>query len=187
MTYSFGYRSYTAQELWESLGDYLAEHQLLTTHYTDPDWSTLSHGNAVHDEAWKNARHILQNILQQDSIIKNWFSCFATQLDQSAEQTLPPALDEEETLNLDEFTTLCQNSTTLCRDNSCRFAWIADENRLFINGVEWDLHGAHPQLSDLLANKQTLSIAGHEDILLHPQSQLVLYELWKRQWIYLEE
>ena len=39
MTYSFGYRSYTDQELWDNFGDYVAERHRQKHWYRAPDWA----------------------------------------------------------------------------------------------------------------------------------------------------
>ncbi len=91
MTYSFGYRSYQGQEIWDSLGEHLAEKNSFKNLYQDPDWSKLTNTAEIQAPAWHKAQQLLRELIQDEQIIKPWFGCFATQLDQQAEQQLPSA------------------------------------------------------------------------------------------------
>ncbi len=191
MTYSFGYRSYQGQELWDSLGDYLSEKEYFKTLYQDPDWSQLKNTSELTESSWKNARSLLQQLLNDEHLMKSWFGCFATRLDQSAEQHLPLALEEEELIELPGFIEELQQSSGLVRDPCCRFAYQADEQNsehlLYINGCQWDVEGVSPELIKLIANNRFLSIHDLQRYLDNDHNQLYLYELWKLQWLQLQE
>ncbi|HAU1150636.1 TPA: cupin domain-containing protein [Legionella pneumophila] len=187
MTYSFGYRSYQGQELWDSLGDYLSEHGLFKSLYQDPDWSTLKNTSEISPNAWDNARQLLRQILENDNIIKPWFGCFATSLDQSAEQHLALPLEEDELLSLDEFIKELVNHQGIVRDASCRFAYIMSDREsrchFYVNGKEWDSYGVSTNLLSLIANNRFLSVKDLKPYLNNKNNQLFLYELWKLQWV----
>ncbi|HAT6372269.1 TPA: cupin domain-containing protein [Legionella pneumophila] len=187
MTYSFGYRSYQGQELWDSLGDYLSEHGLFKSLYQDPDWSTLKNTSEITPKAWDNARQLLRQVLENDKLMQSWFGCFATSLDQSAEQYLPPPLEEDELLGLDEFIKELANYQEIVRDASCRFAYIMSDQEsqchFYVNGKEWDSRGVSTNLLSLVANNRFLSLKELKPYLSHKTNQLFLYELWKLQWL----
>ncbi|WP_447530633.1 winged helix domain-containing protein, partial [Legionella pneumophila] len=173
--------------LWDSLGDYLSEHGLFKSLYQDPDWSTLKSTSEITPKAWDNARQLLRQVLENDKLMQSWFGCFATSLDQSAEQYLPPPLEEDELLGLDEFIKELANYQEIVRDASCRFAYIMSDQEsqchFYVNGKEWDSRGVSTNLLSLVANNRFLSLKELEPYLSHKTNQLFLYELWKLQWL----
>lgn len=190
MTYSFGYRSYQGQEIWDSLGDYLSEQEAFKTLYQDPDWSELKNTSEITEPAWKNAQALLQQLINDEQIMKSWFGCFATRLDQQAEQQLPMSLEDledEELVDLPTFIDELKDAMGLMRDASCRFAYqVIDqksEYQLYINGCQWDVRGVSPQLISLIANNRLLVNQDLKPYLNNEDNQLFLYELWKLQWL----
>lgn len=191
MTYSFGYRSYQGQELWDSLGDYLSEKDSFKTLYQDPDWSQLKNTSELTASSWKNAQSLLQQLLNDEHLMKSWFGCFATRLDQSAEQHLPLPLEEDELIDLPSFIEELQQSSGLIREPCCRFAYQAGEHSseylLFINGCQWNVEHTSPELIKLIANNRMVAIQDLQRYLTSDSNQLFLYELWKLQWLQLHE
>jgi len=187
MTYSFGYRSYQGQELWDSLSDYLSEKQAFNNLYQDPDWSGLNNTSEISAPCWQSAQKLLKQLICDEKIMKSWFGCFATRLDQQAEQQLPMPLEEDEILDLSDFIKELKASPNLIRDSSCRFAYhIADKEsayQFYINGCEWDVQGVSHNLLSYIANNRLLS----NKLLIHyvqnEADQLFLFELWKLQWL----
>lgn len=192
MTYSFGYRSYQGQELFDSLGDYLADKEAFKTLYGDPNWAGLSHTSQLMPEAWKNAQQLLLKLIQQDHLIQNWFGCFATQLDQQAEQQLPEPLDEMESIDLKKWLKTVKKSKGIERNACCRFAYQnlsdnAQATRLYINGCEWDAKEVSSELIGYISNHRFIPKETLLTFLNHAPNQLFLYDLWKLQWINLQE
>ena len=74
ITYSFGYRSYQGQELWDGFGDYLSEHHKFTSLYQDPNWANNKATSAIPRQAWLNAKQLMQEMLADDamSTIESW-------------------------------------------------------------------------------------------------------------------
>ncbi|MGL5742338.1 MAG: JmjC domain-containing protein [Legionella sp.] len=191
MTYSFGYRSYQGQELLDSLSDYLSEENSFKSLYQDPDWSDLRHTSEITPPAWQSAQKMLHQLIQDEQLMKSWFGAFATRLDQSAETQLPLPLEENELLYLPDFIKELNEGVNLIRDASCRFAYQNPEEhspyQFFINGGEWDIEGvSHDLLSDI-ANHRHLSHHMLKHYLNTPQNQLFIYNLWKLQWLQIEE
>lgn len=189
MTYSFGYRSYAGQELLDSLGEYLAEHQPLTTLYKDPDWSMLANSSELPSSAWKQAQELLIEAIHDENRIKSWFGSFATRLDQSAEQHLPMPLDEEDQLGLEEFLVELEASEGLERDPCCRFAYIHNQNQssdlLFINGSPWECAMVSSELIRLIANHRFIKMKHLQPYLDKGANQQFLYDLWTLQWLHM--
>ncbi|WP_454781061.1 JmjC domain-containing protein [Legionella sp. WA2022007384] len=187
MTYSFGYRSYQGQELLDSLGEYLAEKDTFKTLYQDPDWSHLHNTSEITRPAWQNAQRLLQQLISDETIMKSWFGCFATQLDQQAEHQLPLPLEEDELIDLSSFINELKTGLNLTRDASCRFAYQSpdeqSEYQLYINGCEWEINGVSHDLLSYVANNRFLT---HKVLTTHlntTQNQIFIYNLWKLQWL----
>jgi 50S ribosomal protein L16 3-hydroxylase len=185
ITYSFGYRSYQGQELWDSLGDYLSEQHTVTPLCIDPNWATLKATSAIPPEAWLQAKQLMQQMLEDDRLLQSWFGCFATRLDQQAEQHMPFPLEEEDWADVSAFIQALRDSSGLLRDATCRIAYT--DNQLFINGCVWETSGVSPELFQYVANHRELDIAELERLLMHESDQLFLYDLWKLQWLQLRE
>lgn len=189
MTYSFGYRSYQGQELWDSLGDYLSEQGTFNSLYQDPDWSKLKNPSEIIPAAWENAQKVLQQVLDNEHLIKSWFGCFATRLDQQAEQQLPIPLENEELIGVDEFIQELKEGFDLVRDPSCRFAYLPTQEQytLYINGCEWNTHAVSPELLSCIANQRFIAYQSIHSYLNNKANQLFLYDLWTLQWLQLDK
>ncbi len=183
MTYSFGYRSYQGQEILNSYGDYLSEQEIAPIFYQDPNWNQSSALSVIPEQAWQNARQLMQQILADDEQMKTWFGCFVTSLDQQAEQQLPLPLSEEEEGELSIFIDELNVSQGLLRDACCRLAYYADSLQLFINGCQWNIEGVSSELITYVANNRSLAIQDIEPFLTQEDNQIFLYELWRLQWL----
>lgn len=187
MTYSFGYRSYNGQELLDSLGEFVSEKELFKTLYKDPDWSELKNTSELQAPAWHSAQKLLQELINNEDIMQSWFGCFATQLDQQAEQYLPLPLDEDETVACADFISELKASSGLLRDACCRFAYAsATKNKdyeLYINGCVWETEGASEGLIALIANNRNMSIEQLTEYLGTAENQTLLFNLFTLQWL----
>ncbi|HBI22107.1 MAG TPA: cupin [Legionella sp.] len=183
MTYSFGFRSYQGQELWDSFGDYLSETTTNTGLYSDPNWADLTATSAIPTDAWLNARHLMQRMLNDEQHMKDWFGRFATRLDQQAEQDLPEPLTDEEAGNRQAFIAALSNSAGLLRDACCRMAYQDDGQHLFVNGCPWDITGVSAALVQQVANHRLLNQGVLLAFLGNDDNQIFLYELWRLQWL----
>ena len=188
ITYSFGYRSYQAQELWDSFGDYLSEHHQLTSLYRDPNWATIKATAEIPRQAWLNAKQLMQEMLEDEKKLQSWFGCFATRLDQQAEQNLPLPLEDDELEDLPDFIAALLEGTTVTRDSTCRMAYLDNEvDQLFINGCLWNTEGVSSLLLKKIANHRQLKSIELAPFLQQEDNQLFLYELWKLQWLELRD
>jgi 50S ribosomal protein L16 3-hydroxylase len=186
MTYSFGYRSYSGQEMLDSFADYLAEKKSIQTLYQDPDWSTLNSSSELSNSAWNKAQQLLVALINNDKVMQPWFSRFATQLDRSAELLLPEPLEEEE-LDEQRFLNELDECVEIIRDPCCRFAYYptpaSDTFTLFINSEEWCIEQVSPNLVRLLCDHRFIPPTAIKPYLSHLPNRLFLLELWKRQWL----
>ena len=183
MTYSFGYRSYTGQEMWDSFGDFLSEHITQPLLYRDPNWTSLQSTAAIPDSAWLEARKLLVKMLSSDQQMKSWFGCFATSLDRQAEQQMLQPLLEEEIVTLPKFIEIVKSQQILVRDPTCRMAYLEDGSQLFINGCEWPIQNVSWELIKYCVDNRTLEVREILSHLASENNQRFLYELWKLQMV----
>lgn len=183
MTYSFGYRSYHGQELWDSFGDFLAEEKIETGLYRDPNWASLQATSAIPFSALDNAKQLMQQMLQNETQLKRWFGCFATRIDGQAEQDIPQPLEDEAVETLVVFVANLNNGMILERTPTCRMAYYDDDSQLFVNGCEWPCDGVSFDLVRYVANSRLLDAGTLRSFLSTKDNQLFLYELWRLQWL----
>ncbi len=185
MTYSFGYRSYSNRELWDSFGDYCAEDAVETKLYRDPDWASLKATSELPRESWLNAKNLLQAMLDDEQSLKTWFGRFVTQLDAQAEALLPEPVSGSKA----SFLKKLSSRGIITRHPSVRFAYQIQAEapllRLFINGCEWNTENVSSELIQLVANQRELAFEQLHPWLSQPDNQNFLFELWTLQWLVL--
>ena len=125
----------------------------------------------------------MQQMLNDETRIKRWFGCFATRLDQQAEQDMPLPLTDEEAGERSLFIAQLNDCTGLERDPTCRMAYQEQDLQLFVNGCEWDIDGVSSELVKYVANHRWLSIDKLQLFLSDVDNQIFLYELWRLQWL----
>jgi 50S ribosomal protein L16 3-hydroxylase len=183
MTYSFGYRSYSDQELWDDFGDYMSENNSINHLYKDPNWADLKGSSLITANSWLNAKQALQEMLNDDDKLKLWFGCYATRLDAQSHNLMPEPITEKPTT----FMRILTKSHGLMRNTCCRFAYIEQgENSpatLFINGSKWDTSLVSKEFIKLVANHRILTIAQLEPWLNNHANQDFLFQLWQQQWL----
>lgn len=183
MTYSFGYRSYQSQELWDSLGDYLAEKKFPQALYKDPCFESVSGTNEIPENAWQNARDVLQNIINDKSAMQEWFGRLITSIDQHAE-TLLPVSDEDE-IGLGDFEQYLFQSRYLRRNPVCRFAYYGEDKpiKLFVNGSVWDIDKISSELIKMVANQSMINTSDLQRFAALKPDMQFLRDLWQLQWL----
>ena len=181
MTYSFGYRSYQGQELWDSFADYLSQNKQAKSLYIDPNWFPTHNSAEVPRQAWLNAKHLLLQLLEDETYIKDWFAGFVTQLDQQAEALMPQPVEDDLAIFRAEFAD-CEEVT---RNPFCRFAYQLDDKqiRLFINGMPWDVADVTDELVKLIANSRVLTKEAVKVFCSKQKNEQFLHKLWQLQYI----
>lgn len=183
ITYSFGYRSYSNRELWDSFGDFCAEERGTIQQYQDPNWSIVNDSSELPRESWMNAKAIMQAMIDDEQQLKVWFGRFATQLDQQAEALLPEPIYE----SMDSFIKQLTSGKIVTRHPSCRFAYQVQTEppfiTLFINSSEWNCHNVSIELIKLVANNRQLTVEQLLPWLKQSENKNFLFELWTSQWL----
>ncbi len=183
MTYSFGYRSYSGQELWTDFGDFLSSQTTSSSFYQDPPWTLLSKTSQLPEQAWLQAKALMQALLDDEIMLRDWFGGFATQLDDQAESLLPFA--EEEKSDLKTFKQILLHAKGLVRNPLCRFAYYKSDKHLslYINGDQWNTDEVSHDLVESLANNRRLTLKSILPFLDQKSNESFLYELWRLQWL----
>ncbi|MGQ4005400.1 cupin domain-containing protein [Francisellaceae bacterium CB300] len=190
LSYSFGYRSYQAMELWESFGDYLSEKNTASNlFYKDPNWNDISSTGEISESAIAEAKSLMQKLLDDNYNFKQWFGKFVTSIDASSEELLPETLHNNRNATIDNFLCELLSSDGLVKDTTCRMSYtLANEYskfELFVNGNEWDIENVDTKLIMLVANNYSVSITKLKPFIEKPDNLVFLFELWKLQWLYI--
>ena len=190
LSYSFGYRSYQAMELWESFGDYLSEkNTAINSFYKDPNWNDISNTGEISENATAKAKSLMQKLLDDNYNFKQWFGKFVTSIDASVEELLPEKLYDNKNATIDNFLGELLSSDGLVKDTTCRMSYtLANEYsgfELFVNGNEWDIENVDTKLIMLIVNNYSVSISQLKQFIEKPDNLVFLFELWKLQWLYI--
>lgn len=189
ITYSFGFRSYKGQELWDSFGEYLSIHPLASKFYQDPSWTKLKETSQLPKEAWIQAKALMQDMLDNDALVQDWFGIFATDLDQHAESLLPDYSADDSFEDITQFKQDLLNSPGLNRNPVCRFAYVKKDEHsssilsLFVNGCKWNIDKVSEGLVEKIANNRSLLLKDILPFLDNIANESFLYELWKLEWL----
>ncbi|KTC65075.1 cupin (plasmid) [Legionella adelaidensis] len=184
MTYSFGYRSYGLQEMWESFAVFLEKTSLRGQLYKDPCWKNIASGEIV-PYAWQLAKSLMQKALEDEQTVKNWFGSYVTSLDEQAEYQLPEP--DGSIKNLTAFSKKIKNCEYIILDGACRLAYIEDPFTLFVNGTQWNIEGVSKNLIKHFVNNLTFPIAKCKHDLEKEENLLFLYEFAQLGWIRFEK
>lgn len=190
ITYSFGYRSYQVPELLNSFSDWVCEQDNIPALYKDPLWNKISGSSELPEGAWLSAKKCLQNLLNDEAMLKKWFASFVTTLDSNAESLLLQNYEEDSEEDFESFQSLLKQEN-LSRNPLCRFTYITQENAptltLFINGCEWETENVAPELIKIIANNREISQEMLAPFVKNSANQTFLYNLWKLQWLEFQE
>lgn len=182
MTFSIGYRTYRGLELWDSLGDYLAEKEAFKDLYIDPNWQSTEAGE-IPDQAWQQAKFLLKNLLDKDELVQPWFGRFATQLDQTASELLPQPFEAEELPSLPELIEAAKNSDGIIRDDVYRFAYMKTSAQplLFVNSQPIETQQATEDFIKMLCNQRVIDAANLKHFLNNENNHTLFQTLWNQQ------
>lgn len=186
ISYSFGYRSYRASELWDSYADFISNESQANRLYKDPNWNELSTTSEIPQSAVKQAKELMLSLLNDEDKLQRWFSSFATELDQGANELLTPPLSEQESKSPEAFIEALKHSNSLERDLCARVAYHYDalnKLHLFINGEAFELGRASEHLVKLVANKRIITLTELTPFMNKVENQTFLYQLWQQQFL----
>lgn len=183
ISYSFGYRSYQSQELWDSYADHLSETKDNTHLYQDPNWNNLKNTSELNSGAIQQAKNLMIDLLSDETKLTQWFGRFATQLDQGAAELLEAPLDSSFSEN--EFILEYQQAKHIERCLVSRFAYHyrADKRiELFINGDIYDHGNSDDELISLIADNrmiETKTIAPYLTNKANKANKAFIVKLWR--------
>lgn len=184
MTYSIGYRSYKDQELWDSFGEYLFSNPRIPAFYQDPAWHLLKQPSQLPKAAWAEAKKVMQALLDDDTLMQNWFGTFATQLDQQAIALLPTHITEDQD-NSVVFKQDLLAALGFTRNPFCRFAYIIDEATgavsVYMNGDKLCVENVSLGLIEIIANNRILLLNDILPFIEKAADLSFLYTLWNAQ------
>ncbi|MBT6206653.1 MAG: cupin domain-containing protein [Francisellaceae bacterium] len=187
ITYSIGYRSYQNLEMWDDFGEYLFANKNKETIYKDPNWMKIKNTSELPSQAIANAKSTLLDILNNEDTVNNWFGCFSTKLDLTAESQLPLPILESEMPEQDEFVEKLKQTEFLQRNPICRFVYQLNDDKtacnLFINGQPWDCDGVSLELVMMIANQRKVS---YKQLIAHLDDNYnvrFLLDMWQLGWV----
>ncbi|KTD50046.1 cupin [Legionella quinlivanii] len=176
MTYSFGYRSYQARELWDSFSQHCWDTPIFSQLYKDPNWSTLKDSAEIPQQAVDQARDLLKTLIDDNKAFSSWFGKFVTGLDEQAEAFLPCEMQKKK----GKLANYLKKSRELARNPFSRFAYYETPNlELFINGERWNIQDVSPELVKLIARQRIMSTSQLSDYSANSPDISFLNSLWE--------
>jgi 50S ribosomal protein L16 3-hydroxylase len=130
ITLSFGYRSYSKNEMLETLD--LIPSKQNDGYYNDPFWK-LDNGKS---EIPSSAIDQALNLLNVEELPIHFFGCFVTKLDPFEQQKFNEIMASEEPIDIEESATYIL--TPLCR---IAYQFINHKLNVYINGEVFDIKG----------------------------------------------
>ena len=165
ITLSFGYRSYSANEMMEALD--LKPHKPNNGYYIDPSW-LIDRGNS---EISNLAVNQALDLLNVDQLPTEFFGCFVTRLDPFDQQKISEMMAFEEPIEI-------QESVSYILSPICRIAYqmIKSELHVFINGEPFDSQNFDNDLLIIFCNSRVIKINNQNISLAKKLSSLYLLE-----------
>ena len=154
ITLSFGYRSYSANEMIEALD--LRPQKLNNDYYIDPKWQIAMGSSEISNSAINQALELLKI----DQLPVEFFGCFVTRLDLFDQQKFNEMIAFGEPIDIEE-------SVSYILSPMCRIAYqiIKTELHIFINGEPFDSQLFDNELLIKFCNSRVIKI-NHQSILL---------------------
>ena len=165
ITLSFGYRSYSANEMMETLD--LKPDKQNNDYYIDPKWLTEIGKSEIPNESVAQAF----KLLNVDQLPKDFFGCFVTRLDLFDQQKFDEMMAFEEPIEIEK-------STSYLLSPICRVAYqmIDSELHVFINGESFDTQFFDYELLINFCNSRMIEINDQNFLLAKKLSSLHLIE-----------
>ena len=165
ITLSFGYRSYSANEMMEALS--LKPHKSNNDYYIDPNWS-VELGNA---EISNSAVNQALELLNVDQLPTEFFGCFVTKLDLFDQQKISEMMLFEEPIEIQESV-----SYILSPISRIAYQMIKNELHVFINGESFDSQNFDSDLLVKFCNSRVITVNNQNFSLAKKLSSLYLLE-----------
>ncbi|MCF6436205.1 cupin domain-containing protein [Pseudoalteromonas sp. MMG022] len=136
LNYSVGFRAPDQKDLVSSFADYLIDHELGNTRYSDPDLLTPKSIGQISDTEINNVRKLMQDVLADDNTFKHWFGTMISQA--KHDMDLAP-LDEP--LSVDDLQEYLETSEVIIRAGGVRSMYqvLRHSILLSVNGESYTL------------------------------------------------
>ncbi|OHU86972.1 MULTISPECIES: cupin domain-containing protein [Pseudoalteromonas] len=136
LNYSVGFRAPDQKDLVSSFADYLIDHELGNTRYSDPDLLTPKSIGQISDTEINNVRKLMQDVLADDNTFKHWFGTMISQAKHDID--LAP-LDEP--LSVDDLQEYLETSEVIIRAGGVRSMYqvLRHSILLSVNGESYTL------------------------------------------------
>jgi len=176
ITLSVGFRAPGHAELLNSFADHVASQLGPAQRFADPALRLQQHPGEISGDALAQVRGILQKILTDDAGIDQWFGKFITEAKHEPEDT--------ETLDEQHFLQAFAENGRLYRSEQIRFAFIANNNALFIDGQYYPLSTELAFAAPLLCDHRQWSHTQLQDKLTQPGFAKLLTTLYNQAYVY---
>ncbi len=178
ITLSVGFRAPSHAELLNSFADHMASQFAHTQRFADPALLLQQHSGEISSNALTQVQNILQKVLTDNACIDQWFGKFITEAKHEHER------EEIETLDESEFLQTFVKNGTLHRREQVRFAFIANDSALFVDGQRYTLPAELAFAAPLLCNQSQWSYAQLQDTLTQPGFAKLLTTLYNQTYVH---
>ncbi|NOX92319.1 MAG: cupin domain-containing protein [Gammaproteobacteria bacterium] len=178
ITLSVGFRAPGHAELLNSFADHMASRPGAAQRFADPALRLQQHPGEISSDALVQVRDILQKTVNDDATIDQWFGKFITEAKNEHEP------EDIETLNEQQFLQTFAETGRLYRDEQIRFAFIANNNALFINGQHYPLSTELAFVAPLLCDQRQWSYTQLQGELTQPGFAKLLTTLYNQAYVY---
>ena len=189
MTYSIGFRAPSHSEMLSDFCDDTLAGLTEELRYEDPGLQEQGHSGEIMPAAIKNAQRILQNYVNDEQRLTEWFGRYVTQQKYPAET----AENADEKFQQGDLVQLLKGDVVMLRDPAVRIAFIDSESRsnsvlFFVNGVCFkSLGDSCITLSKLLADNTRICSGQIMPWLGDTESVQLLLELVNQGALYFDE
>ncbi len=178
ITLSVGFRAPSHAELLNSFAEHVASQLTPAQRFADPALRLQQHPGEISRDALTQVRGILQKVLADDTSIEQWFGEFITE---AKNEHVP---EEIETLDEHRFLQTFATKNRLHRNEQTRFAFIANNTALFINGQHYPLSAELAFAAPLLCDQHQWSHAQLQNELTQPGFAKLLTTLYNHAYVY---
>ncbi|WP_105168114.1 ribosomal protein uL16 3-hydroxylase [Pseudoalteromonas sp. T1lg23B] len=131
LNYSVGFRAPDQKDLISSFADYLIDHELGNTRYSDPDLHIATSIGQISETEIANIRQLMQNVLSDNDTFRHWFGTMISQ--PKHDMDLAPL---ENPLNIDDLKNYLETGEVIVRAGGVRSIYqvLSDTILLSVNG-----------------------------------------------------
>ncbi|CAM4167783.1 cupin domain-containing protein [Pseudoalteromonas byunsanensis] len=184
LNYSVGFRAPDQKDLISDFADYLIDHELGSTRYSDPDLLTPTSIGQISDAEITNVRQLMQNALLDNDTFRDWFGSMISQ--PKHDMDLAP-LDEP--LSADKLLDYLQTGEVIMRAGGVRSIYqiLSNSILLSVNGQTHTLPLETLEGVKLLTDETEFTVSQLKDSLSCLEFMKTLTKLVNEGTYYLQE